>query len=543
MFTNPSAAVRASKVALVHSCAHAHRRSAPVPLKEKVLIIRPEIWFVKVAATLFVWSNSLDRFFGYFSDHLTPPLALEVIKWLNNPTLLLKFFHFSKKMLNISHTYLTYDVLLRSLCQAGLHNSATLIYNCMKSDGKLPESKLLGFLVSSYALANRFDMSRELLAESHSNKAPVNAIVYNSLLNVLVNQKKLDDAVCLLMELMRLQRHLETFTFNIVMRGLCRAGEINEAFKFLNDMISYGCQPDIVTYNTLIHGLCINNKVDKARDLLKDVSSKTDFAPNVVSYTTIISAYCKLGKITEGTSLFDEMVESGIRPNTFTYNVLIHGVAKMGDMASAVAMHDSMFFHGCPPDVVTFTSLIDGYCRAGQVNHGMDLWHEMLARNISANLYTFSVLTNALCKSNRLQEAHDILRLLKQSEIVPQPFIYNPVIDGYCKSGNVDEANAIVLEMEEKCKPDKLTYTILIVGYCMKGRTREAIGIFYKMLEAGCSPDDITVKTLCSCLLKAGMPREAAHIRKILFENQSLGLSLERSYNENINADMPVLVY
>ncbi|KAL1349149.1 hypothetical protein AAHE18_07G137700 [Arachis hypogaea] len=478
MLTNPSAAVQASKVALVHSCAHARRRSAPIPLKEKGLIIRPEIWFVKVAATLFVWSNSLDRFFGYFSDHLTPPLALEVIKRLNNPTLRLKFFHFSRERLNISHTYLTYDVLLRSLCQAGLHNSATLIYNCMKSDGKLPESKLLGFLVSSYALANRFDMSRELLAESHSNKAPVNAIVYNSLLNVLVNQKKLDDAVCLLMELMRLQCHLETFTFNIVMRG----------------------------------------------------------------YTTIISGYCKLGKIAEGTSLFDEMVESGIRPNTFTYNVLIHGFAKMGDMASAVAMHDSMLFHGCPPDVVTFTSLIDGYCRAGQVNHGLDLWHEMIARNISPNLYTFSVLTNALCKSNRLQEAHDILRLLKQSEIVPQPFIYNPVIDGYCKSGNVDEANAIVLEME-KCKPDKLTYTILIVGYCMKGRTREAIGIFYKMLEAGCSPDDITVKTLCSCLLKAGMPREAAHIRKILFENQSLGLSLERSYNENINADMPILVY
>ncbi|XP_052725512.1 pentatricopeptide repeat-containing protein At2g06000-like [Vigna angularis] len=81
------------------------------------------------------------------------------------------------------------------------------------------------------------------------------------------------------------------------------------------------------------------------------------------------------------------------------------------------------------------------------------------------------LLAEALCKSNRLQEAHNLLRLLKQSDIDPQSFVYNPVIGGYCKSGNIDETNVIVAEMEEKCKPDKLTFTILIIGHCMKGRT------------------------------------------------------------------------
>ena len=69
--------------------------------------------------------------------------------------------------------------------------------------------------------------------------------------------------------------------------------------------------------------------------------------------------------------------------------------------------------------------------------------------------------------------------------------------------------------MEEKCEPDKLTFTILIIGHCMKGRYCEAIGIFYKMLGASCSPNDITFRTLSSCLSKAGMPGEAARIRKL----------------------------
>ncbi|XP_027330002.1 pentatricopeptide repeat-containing protein At2g06000-like isoform X2 [Abrus precatorius] len=299
-----------------------------------------------------------------------------------------------------------------------------------------------------------------------------------------------------------------------------RAGEINEAFELFSDMRSFGCFPDIVTYNTLLHGLCRIDEIDRAHDLLKVVCLKCEFAPNVVSYTTVISGYCRLYKMKEASSLFDEMVRSGTKPNAFTFSALVDGFVKAGDMASALGMHKKMLLYGCSPNVVTLTSLIDGYCRVGLVNHGLDLWHEMNARNIPASLYTFSVLISALCKSNRLQEARDLLRLLKQSNIVPKSFVYNPVIDGYCKSGNIDEANAIVVEMEEKCKLDKLTFTILIIGHCMKGRMVEAIGIFYKMLGAGCSPDEITIRTLSSCLLKAGMPSEAARIKETLFENQ-----------------------
>lgn len=531
--------VRASKIAVAHYRALTPVRSATY---DKGLTVTPEAWFVKIVSTLFLRSNSLDnRFLGYFSKHLTPSLALEVVKRLNNPNLGFKFFQFTRERLDVPHSFWTYNMLLRSLCQAGLHNSAKLLYDCMRSDGQLPDSRLLGFLVSSFALADRFDVSKELLAEARCNKVPVNVVVYNNFFNILVNHNKLDDAICLFRELIRSYSHLETSTFNILMRGLCIAGEIDEAFKFLNDMRNFGCSPDIVSYSTLIHGLCKINEVDQARDLLKEVCLRSEFTPNVVIYTTVISGYCKLSKMKEASSLFDEMVRFRTMPNAATFNALIDGFVKAGDMASALGMHKKMLLHGCPPDVVTFTSLIDGYCRVGKVNYGLDLWHEMKARHISANLYTFSILISALCKSNRLQEAHDLLRLLKQSDIVPQPFIYNPVIDGYCKSGNVDEANEIVVEMEEKCKPDKLTYTILIIGHCMKGRAPEAIGIFKKMLAIGCSPDDITIRTLSSCLLKTGMPSEAAHVKETLFKNQ--GISLKNSYPESTNSDMPTSAY
>ncbi|KAL2338791.1 hypothetical protein Fmac_013237 [Flemingia macrophylla] len=499
-------------------------------------------WFLKIVSTLFLLSNYLgDRSLGYFRQHLTPSHVLEVVRRLNSPSLGFKFFQFTRERLNMCHSFWTYNMLLRSLCQSGLHNSAKLLYDAMRSDGQLPDSRLLGFLVSSFALADRFDVSKELLDEAQLNGVQVNVIVYNNFLNLLINHNKLGDAVCLVRELIRSHSHLETVTFNILIRGLSTAREVDVAFELLSDMRSFGYSPDIVTYNTLFHGLCGIDQVDRARGLLREVCLKCEFPPNVVSYTTVISGYCRLSKMKEASSLLDEMAKSGIKPNAFTFNALVDGFVKAGDMASALGMHKKMIFYGCHPNVVTLTSLIDGYCRVGWVNHGLDLWHEMNARNIPSNVYTFSVLISALCKSNRLQEARELLKLLKQSDIVTQSFVYNPVIDGYCKSGNIDEANAIVAEMEEKCRPDKLTFTILIIGHCMKGRMAEAIGIFYKMLASGCSPDDITIRTLSSCLLKAGMPGEAARVKETPFENQST--ILKKSYHDSINANKSISVH
>lgn len=518
-------------------------RTDVIDLEPMGSIRMAEAWFVKIACTIFVRSSSVDPFLGYFSKHLTPSLVYEVVNKLHIPNLGFKFVEFSRHELHMSHSYLTYNLLLRSLCGSNLHGSAKLVYDWMRCDGQIPDNWLLGFLVSSYAVVGRLDISKELLADVQCNcNVGVNAVVYNDLFNVMIRQNKALDAVFLFRELIRLRYKPVTYTVNIIMRGLCRAGEISEAFKFLEDIRSFGCLPDLITYNTLIHGLCRISEVDRAGSLLKEICLNGEFDPDVVSYTTIIGGYCKLGMMEEGTLLFDEMIRSGIVPNTFTFNALIDGFGKLGDMASAQALCGKMLLNGCPPDVATFTSLINGYFRVGKVHQAMDMWHKMNDKNICASLYTYSVLVSGLCNNNRLHEARDILGLLNGKDIVPQPFIYNPVIDGYCKSGNVDEANKVVAEMEmNRCKPDKLTYTILIIGHCMKGRMLEAISIFDKMLAVGCAPDEITVNNLRSCLLKGGMAREAARVKEFIVQNLPCSAStLKKSYNKSTHTDVPV---
>ncbi|KAK6156876.1 hypothetical protein DH2020_011124 [Rehmannia glutinosa] len=440
------------------------------------------LWFIKVVCTLCIHQAQSLTFFDtdYFRETLNPFVAFGVVyhinSRLNNPDLAFRFFRYSRLSLNLIHLEPTFDLLLRSLCRMGLHDSAKVVYECMKADGLLPTSSVLDSVVSSFANAGKFKIAEEILvakAEFCNEKEEiVSSFVYNNFLSMLMNRNQVNEAVVFFKSHILRLRSLcpDTCSFNIVMRGLCRVSKVEKAFEFFDVMKSFGCHPDLVTYNTLINGLCRVGKVDRAEALLREVKVQSGFSPDVVTYTSVISGYCKSGNMDDASTLFDEMINNGIKPN----------------------------FSGFHPDVVTFTSLIDGYCRLGELEQSMNLWDEMNER-----------------KAVEMEGRH-----------CPPPFIYNPVIDGFCKAGNVDEANAIVAEMEAKgCIHDKMTFTILILGHCMKGRMVEAIGMYNKMLSVGCAPDNITISSLVSCLRKAGMALEANEIEQKALNSMHSGLS------------------
>ncbi|KAI3725402.1 hypothetical protein L1987_65190 [Smallanthus sonchifolius] len=490
------------------------------------------LWFVKVVCTLYVRrKSSVKGVFvsDYFRKNLNSSIAFSVIEHMvnnwNSPNLAFSFLEYTKNMLNLVHSIETYSFVLRSFCQVGVHDLAKQVISLMRVDGLLPDSTILGLVITSFVNAGKFEVAKELIIDHCRNSigkgVVLSCFVINKLLSSWVKNNQVDEAVAFFENVILRSQSCspDAYTFNIVISGLCRAGEVEKAFSFFNQMRSFYCLPDSVTYNTLLNGFCRAGNITKAHELLNEVCMVDECSPDVVSFTSVISGYCKLSKLEEALVLFDDMIDRGIRPNTITFNVIIDGFGKIGDIGSLQNMYEKMLSFGCTPDVITFTSIIDGHCRVGELQKGLKVWDEMNRRNLYPNIYTFSILIHTLCKESRLNEARDLLRQLKKrGDIVPKAFIYNPVIDGFCKAGNVDEANMIVKEMEEKrCKLDKLTFTILIIGHCMKGRMVEAIRLFDKMLIVGCVPDSVTINSLVSRLLKAGMPKEAFQIKKAVF--------------------------
>ncbi|KAJ0011069.1 hypothetical protein Pint_34228 [Pistacia integerrima] len=199
LFTSHHSRDRAFKISAI---AHFHRGSRPFETKEVIHRCSPKLWFVKVVFMLLVRSHlCLDSCLGYFD--------------------------------------ITYYLLLRALCESGLHDVAKVVFDYMRSDGHLPNSSIIDFLVLSFTEVGKLDLVKELLSQLPSEKIAMDSFTCNSLLNLLVKQNKVNEDIFLFKEHFR----FDTWTLNIMIRGLCRIGEVNKAFEIFCNMESWNFIP------------------------------------------------------------------------------------------------------------------------------------------------------------------------------------------------------------------------------------------------------------------------------------------------------------
>ncbi|XP_027357436.1 pentatricopeptide repeat-containing protein At2g06000-like [Abrus precatorius] len=312
-----------------------------VRASDKGLLVTLDSWFVKIVYTFFLCWNPLDdRFLCYFHKHLTPSLVLEVVKRLNNPSLGFKFFQFTRERLNVPHSFWTYNMLLRSLCEAGLYNSAKLLYDCMRCDGKLPDSRLLGFLVCSFALAiglmfhrnywlkltgirfkiDKVDRACDLLKEVCliSEIAP-NVVSYTTVISGYCRLGKLKEASSLLDEMVRSGTRPNAFTFSALVDGFVKAGDMASALGMHKKMLLYGSSLNAVTLTSLIDGYCRVGLVNHGLDLWHEMNAR-NICASLYTFFVLISALCKSNRLQEARDLLRLLKRSDILPQSFVYN-------------------------------------------------------------------------------------------------------------------------------------------------------------------------------------------------------------------------------
>ncbi|KAJ6362349.1 hypothetical protein OIU78_002705 [Salix suchowensis] len=276
---------------------------------DREVIQNPESWFVKVVSTLFVNSHSLDACLNYLCEKLTPLIAFEVIKRFNNPKVGFEFLEFSRLNLNVNHCYSTYNLLMRSLCEMGYHDLVNIVFDYMGSDGHLPDSTLLGFLVTWMAQASKFDMVKKVLTEVQGK-------------------------------------------------------EVNHGLQFWNVMKTRNVSPTAYTYAVLINALCKENRLNEARDFLGQIKNSS-IIPKPFMYNPVIDGFCKAGNVDEGNVILKEMEEKRCKPDKVTFTILIIGHCVKGRMFEAINIFNRMLATGCAPDSITVNSLISCLLKAG----------------------------------------------------------------------------------------------------------------------------------------------------------------------------------
>ena len=141
---------------------------------------------------------------------------------------------------------------------------------------------------------------------------------------------RIDHAVELVKELSLKHSPPDGFTFNFLVKNLCKCTTLSTVYGFIDDMkSSFGIKPDLVTYTILIDNVCNSKNLREAMRLV-GVLHESGFKPDCFVYNTIMKGYCMLSKGSEAIEVYKKMKEEGVEPDLVTYNTLIFGLSKSG---------------------------------------------------------------------------------------------------------------------------------------------------------------------------------------------------------------------
>ncbi|KAF2287919.1 hypothetical protein GH714_003219 [Hevea brasiliensis] len=407
----------------------------------------PEAWFVKVVASLFVRSRSLDACLGYLCENLTPLIAFEVIKRFGNSKVGLEFLEFSRLNLSLTHSFSTYNLLMRSLCQMGLHDLAKMVFDYMKSDGHLPHNTLVGFLVTSFAQAGKLDLAKKLLAEVQVEGIGAFGIAISSryldLQYSYPRVNELDRGCDLLKEVQsRNDCSPDVVTYTSIISGFCKLGKMGEASVLFEEMIRSGINPNVVTFNVLIDGFGKISNMVAAKAMLEKMVPFGCLP--VVTFTSLIDGYCRTGQVLLALKMWDTMKVRNLFPNVYTYAILINSLCKVNRLHEARDFLRQLKCSKVVPKPFLYNPVIDGYCKAGNLDEANLIVTEMEEKRCNPDKVTFTILIIGHCMKGRLHEAIDIFNKMLTIGCAPDSITVNSLISCLLKAGLPNEAFHIV---------------------------------------------------------------------------------------------------
>ncbi|KAJ6978518.1 hypothetical protein NC653_026821 [Populus alba x Populus x berolinensis] len=305
--------------------------------------------------------------------------------------------------------------------------------------------------------------------------------------------------------------------WNNFLSHLIRVNEIHRFWMVYREMVSYGYMensgiwPNVVTFNMMVDGACKMGDMDLALKLVRkmEIMSGGSSKPNSVTYNSLIDGFCKIGGITVAEELRNEMMKIDIEPNVRTYATMIEGYSRAGCLEEALRLCDEMVERGLLPNSVVYNSILHWLYMEGDVDG-------VFLKITSLKMHFHNILINFLCKSNKFAAARQLLARMYVHGLVPDVVTFGTLIDGHCKEGNIESAVQVYDKMVKgEEKPNLLIYNSIINGLCKSGLVDVARSLVDVLQRMG-FVDTITYNTLINGYFNCGKFDKAFKLSTLL---------------------------
>jgi len=206
-------------------------------------------------------------------------------------------------------------------------------------------------IMTSLAKCERFEEALSVSDRMRSSGCEPDTLFYNSLINLLGKAGHLFEASQVFrVEMPRNGVPRNLATYNTMISILCQYGRDDDAIDVLKEMEAQSCKPDLQTYQPLLKlFLSRRGQGDAVDHLLSELVKKSGLGLDLDTYTLLIHGLCRVGQTDWAYRLYDEMVSSEIVPRRKTCELLLSETQRQNMEAYVERIRNDIISFGlCP---------------------------------------------------------------------------------------------------------------------------------------------------------------------------------------------------
>ncbi|PON32395.1 DYW domain containing protein [Parasponia andersonii] len=377
--------------------------------------------------------------------------------------------------------------------------------------------------------------SLNLIARQLFDQIPQRDLVsYNTLISAYADRGETRQAFCLFDEMREMGLDMDGFTLSAAITAASKdVGLIRQLHSLA---VSCGFDSFASVNNCLVTHYSKNGFLEDAKRVFYGMGEDVR---DEVSWNSMIVAYGQHRVGSKALSLFQEMVERGLKVDMFTLASVLTAFTCVEDLLGGLQFHAKLIkagfnhnshvgsglidlyskcggsmsdcrkiFEEIPlPDLVLWNTMISGYSQNEEFSEAaLDFFKHMQRVGHRPDDCSFVCVISACSNLSSPSKGKQIHSLAIKSEIPSNRIsVNNAIVTMYSKCGNLTDARRLFDRMPEH---NAVSLNSMIAGYAQHGIGIESLSLFEKMLQTNIIPTSITFISVLSACAHTGKVEE-----------------------------------
>ncbi|GLT29768.1 hypothetical protein SLA2020_046130 [Shorea laevis] len=263
-------------------------------------------------------------------------------------------------------------------------------------------------------------------------------------------------------------------SWSALLGAYCQNNDHESVFRIFSEMDVV----DIYCFGTVLRACAGLAAVRQGKEVHCQYVRR-DSCRNVIVESALVDLYAKSGCIDFAHRIFTSMPVK----NSITWNAMINGFAQNGRVGEALSIFEEMINKGMKPDYISFIGVLSGCGHAGLVDQGRKCFTLMVEEyGIKPRIEHYNCMVDLLGRAGLLEEAES---LIENADCRNESSPWAIILGACTASTNSSTAERIASKMIELAPDYHLSYVLLANVYRAVGRWNDALKIRKLMTKRG----------------------------------------------------------